>query len=361
MGGGHSHSVLLRAVAAKGIDSVSITLISSTRFATYSGMLPGVISGDYPSSAMTIDLQALCQRAGACFIEATIRHIDAERQILRLADGRQYHYDIASIDIGSQSDVECIAGSHYATPVKPIDDMLESVAQIEQRLIANPKLSMTLSVVGAGAAGVELILALACRFKDFNIDFRLVSKGSSLLSGYPVSLQKIMVQRLRNSGITLVTHTTVSNVSETAIHSTAGKTLASDITFLCTPAVGALWLRYCGLPLTEKNFIRVNQYLQVEGFPTLFAAGDICHFSPKPLAKAGVYAVKMADTLLENITKLVCDKPLAVYKPQHNFLSLLACGDRYAIGCKWGLTFYGGWVWRLKNHIDQRFMASLQS
>ncbi len=360
MGGGHSHSVLLRAVAAKGIDSVSITLISSTRFATYSGMLPGVISGDYPPSAMTIDLQALCQRAGACFIEATIRHIDAERQILRLADGRKYHYDIASIDIGSQSDVECIAGSHCATPVKPIHEMLESVAQIEQRLIANPKLAMTLSVVGAGAAGVELILALACRFKDFNMDFTLVSKGSGVLSGYPVSVQKSLVQRLCNSGITLLTDTTVSNVSDTAIHSTEGKTLASDVTFLCTPAVGASWLRNCGLPLTEKNFILVNQYLQVEAFPTLFAVGDICHFTPQPLAKAGVYAVRMGDSLLDNIIKLACDKPLAVYKPQQDFLSLLACGDRYAIGCKWGITFYGAWVWRLKNYIDQRFMASLR-
>ena len=44
------------------------------------------------------------------------------------------------------------------------------------------------------------------------------------------------------------------------------------------------------------------------------------------------------------------------YVPQKEFLSLLMTGDGEAIGTKFGITFRGVWVWRMKDYIDKSFM-----
>lgn len=42
--------------------------------------------------------------------------------------------------------------------------------------------------------------------------------------------------------------------------------------------------------------------------------------------------------------------------PQSTNLSLITAGDRYCVATKGWLTLQGGWLWRLKDHIDRAFM-----
>ena len=82
-------------------------------------------------------------------------------------------------------------------------------------------------------------------------------------------------------------------------------------------------------------------------------------FDPRP--KAGVYAVRQAPYLEHNL-RCVCNtenEPLKPINLQTDFLSLLSLGSRTAVGCRNGITFKGGWVWKLKDHIDQKFMRNL--
>jgi hypothetical protein len=53
---------------------------------------------------------------------------------------------------------------------------------------------------------------------------------------------------------------------------------------------------------------------------------------------------------------MITKKPLTPYEPQRSFLSLMMTGDEKAIGSKFGITFTGRWVWRLKDWIDRGFM-----
>ena len=50
-------------------------------------------------------------------------------------------------------------------------------------------------------------------------------------------------------------------------------------------------------------------------------------------------------------------KPLDEYVPQRSFLALLMTGDGKALGTKFGITFAGKWVWRMKDNIDRGFMT----
>ena len=59
VGGGHSHVIALKKWALQSLPGVRLTLISPDPFSPYSGMLPGLISGDYSFEETQIDLQKL--------------------------------------------------------------------------------------------------------------------------------------------------------------------------------------------------------------------------------------------------------------------------------------------------------------
>ena len=69
VGGGHAHLHVLLSLAADPMPGAAVTLISPESYATYSGMMPGVLAGLYDLAAAQVDLRALCARAGVRFAE----------------------------------------------------------------------------------------------------------------------------------------------------------------------------------------------------------------------------------------------------------------------------------------------------
>jgi len=72
--------------------------------------------------------------------------------------------------------------------------------------------------------------------------------------------------------------------------------------------------------------------------------------------KAGVYAVRQGPILSQNIISYTKKETLTKYVPQDGFLSLMITGDGSSIGQKFGISFVGKWVWKMKNAIDMSFM-----
>lgn len=72
--------------------------------------------------------------------------------------------------------------------------------------------------------------------------------------------------------------------------------------------------------------------------------------------KAGVYAVRQGPILSQNIISYVKKENLTKYEPQNSFLSLMITGDGSSIGQKFGISFVGKWVWKMKNAIDMSFV-----
>jgi len=109
-----------------------------------------------------------------------------------------------------------------------------------------------------------------------------------------------------------------------------------------------------------KGFFRVNNFLQSTSHPNVFAGGDCVtmeSYADKPYpSKAGVYAVRAGPYIAKNVINYIEEKPLEEYVPQTGFLSLLNLGNGINIGTKFGITFTGAWVWKLKDMIDMSFM-----
>ena len=108
--------------------------------------------------------------------------------------------------------------------------------------------------------------------------------------------------------------------------------------------------------MTEDGFVRVGRDLRVEGQGALFAAGDCAHLVHAPRAKAGVFAVRAAPILRDNLRAVLSGGTPRAFKPQRDYLKLVSLGERSAVAEKAGLAVSGRLLWRWKDRIDRAFM-----
>src|SRR5207247_10405104 len=93
VGGGHSHLAVLKSFGDAPAEGVHLALLSPSRHAFYSGMVPGVVAGHYGPGDCRIDLGALAARAGARFLLDSAAGVrPAQREGTR-ARGEPQHSD----------------------------------------------------------------------------------------------------------------------------------------------------------------------------------------------------------------------------------------------------------------------------
>ena len=70
VGGGHAHVQVLQRFIMKPDPDVRVTTVLDQPLALYSGMVPGVLAGDYQPWEAEIDVWALARRANARIVDA---------------------------------------------------------------------------------------------------------------------------------------------------------------------------------------------------------------------------------------------------------------------------------------------------
>ena len=356
VGGGHSHALVLRKWAMNPLPGVRITLISPQAMTPYSGMLPGLIAGYYSFAETHIDLVKLSLWANIRFIQDSVTAIDAETNTLKLESRPAIEFDVVSIDIGSTPNQQIEGSAKFTIPVKPISGFYQRWNHILKQVQQNK--TKSLSVVGGGAGSVEVIMTMAFRLKEFSssLQYHLVTSSDDILPTYNQSVIKRVKQQFQKYQIDIHTSSRVEKLEQGVIYCKNSDPIFTDEVIWCTQASGSSWLQQSQLECDDAGFMEVRQTLQSLNYDHIFAAGDIANMVANPRPKAGVYAVRQAEILFDNLRAFLLNQTLADYKPQDGFLSLLALGDKQATGSKSIFSFSGDWVWRWKNSIDVKFM-----
>ena len=365
IGGGHSHVGVLLMFAMKPLPGVRLTVICTDTDTPYSGMLPGYIAGHYGFDEVHIDLRRLAAFAGARYYKDEVIGIDRASRKVLCRHRPPVTYDALSINIGSTPQLAQVAGaSEHAVPVKPIRRFNERWLALLERVCQQPG-AMTIALVGAGAGGVELTLAMQYRLRrellalgrdPDELHFHLFSADPQILSTHNARVRDAFDHVLAARGVVVHRSAKVTQVSAGRLQTDSGEVLAADEIVWVTQAGGAAWLRDTGLALDEKGFVRVRDTLQTETDPVIFAAGDCAAMIDHPLEKAGVFAVRMARPLAENLRRTLLGGSLIHYRPQQRWLALISTGDRHAIASRGRFYARGDLVWRWKDWIDRRFM-----
>ncbi len=366
VGGGHSHVGVLERFARKPLPGVRLTLICSDTHTPYSGMLPGYIAGHYGYDEVHIDLRRLAEFAGARFCRDEVVGLDREKRRVLCRDRPPLAYDRLSINIGSMPALERVSGAAgIAVPVKPVRHFNARWQALLERVRRGGG-AMTIAIVGAGAGGVELVLAMQYRLRGERerlgrdpdaIACHLFSAGNDILPTHNAGVRRRFEALLAERGVVVHRAAEVIRVAPGELWTRSGEMLAADEIVWVTQASGAAWLRQTGLALDAGGFIAVHDSLQTTSDPLIFAAGDCAALIGARLEKAGVFAVRQGRPLAENLRRSLLAQPLRAWRPQRRWLALISTGDRHAIASRGAFHAEGAWVWRWKDWIDRRFMA----
>jgi selenide,water dikinase len=355
-GGGHAHVEVLRRFALECPRDARITLINTGEYAPYSGMLPGLIAGHYRFEDCHIHLPPLAARAGVEWVDGEITALDVQRRALTLADGRTLGYALLSINCGSIPAAQDIAGvREHAIAVKPVAGFLTAWQALRERV-----LNGVVSSIGAGAAGVEVLLAMRHAIgvarPARQPAFTLITDTPHILPRHPAGVRRMLMRNLERKNITVRTSMRVSAVTASAIVCDQ-ETVAADTVIWATGAAPLGWLVDSGLALSDAKFINKNNYLQSLSDSRVFAAGDCATLQGAVYPKSGVYAVRQGPVLAANLARALRGEPLTTYTPQPRALALISTGEQHAIASWGAVSFHGNWVWRWKDRIDRAFVA----
>ncbi|WP_322894614.1 MULTISPECIES: selenide, water dikinase SelD [unclassified Yoonia] len=350
IGGGHTHALVLRKWGMRPLAGVRVTLINPGPTAAYSGMLPGFVAGHYSRDDLDIDLVKLARFADARFINGAVTAIDRGAKTVTVPGRPPIGYDALAIDVGITSEMPDLPGfAAHGVPAKPLGafarawDLYRATAKAPQ-----------IAVIGGGVAGAELALAMAHALRDKAPKVHVIDRGRAL-SALGYKARQKMLAALTGYGIEVIEPADVTQVFAEGVVLKDGRLIQSDFT---TGAAGAKphdWVAGTGLDLRD-GFITVNAQMQSSD-PAIFAVGDCAHMAQSPRPKAGVYAVRQAPVLYDNLRGVLSGGALRDYIPQRDYLKLISLGGKSALAEKFGTAWQGSLLWRLKDGIDRKFMT----
>ena len=369
VGAGHAHLQVLARLAQDRPTHLDVTVLTPYPYLTYSAMAPGLVAGHYSADECQIRLSPWLKRSGARVVQGRAVHIDAA--------GRRVHhrsrpqdpepaplsYDLLSLDLGCGYNPDWLdqhlpGARAHALPLRP----MERFVHLWQDVLAlAERKALSVAVIGGGAAGCEMALALAQRLSATSHAHRLslIAGQAGVLPHAPTGLQRRMLRRLKRQGVTVLPQSCVG-VGDGEVLLDGGGRLQCDAPLLAIGGQAPAWLADSGLAISDDGRVRVNAHQQSVSHPEVFAAGDVCHRNDGPFAPNGVYALRAGLPLAENLIAAATGAPLREHRPSPRSLNLLSCGAGHAIA-HWGpLHAEGAWVWHWKDRIDRAFMARMQ-
>jgi len=332
LGGGHAHALVLLEFRRFISRNLEVVLVSPGPVHGYSGMVPGVIAGHYALSEAQIDLARLARNAGAQLVTERVLRIDAAARRVELANGGTLAWDLLSLNLGSVPE----GAGPPAIAVKPFDEFIARWRALLDEGRAAPRIA----VVGGGAGGVELAMAMK---------FALARRGGGVVELFSdrFLFKPAIAARIRNA---LGRLSVPLHVGEAAGD-------GFDAVFWVTGAAALPLLAASGLATDGRGFVCVDASLRSVSHPDVFAAGDTASIEGRAVPKSGVYAVRQGEVLAANLQNAVRGLPMRDYQPQVESLALISCGERYAIASRGRWSAEGRWAWRWKDWLDRRWIS----
>lgn len=359
LGGGHAHLAVLKDLAERPLDGWQVQLLTPFRRQIYSGMLPGWVAGHYAIDECAIALDALAARGRVAFNLTACTGLDLAANTVACADGSTLPFDLLSIDTGPEPALHSLPGAlDHALPIRPIEGFVAAWPGIVARVAAQRQ-RFNLVVLGAGAAGVELTLAIHRRAQAegwAHLQITLIGSAALPLEGIAGNARRHMARLLRHRGIHWIGERRAVRIAPELIDFEQGASVGFDACLAVTGAAAPAWPVAAGLATDTAGFIRVGRTLQTLLHPHVLAAGDVAAYQDaRP--KSGVFAVRAGPILAHNLRALCQGEVPTRWTPQQRALYLISTGDQRAVAA-WGRwAWRGAWVWRWKDSIDRQFVA----
>ncbi|MDQ7812151.1 FAD-dependent oxidoreductase [Brevundimonas sp.] len=359
VGAGHAHLDLLHQSARLRRAGVRLTLVAPRMF-HYSGLATGVLSGALAPEAAAIDVAALARHAGVDYRPGRVAAIDRAGRRLLLDTGESLSFDAVSLNVGSEASARAAKRPDAGEwTVKPLDRLFALRDAIEEsvRKGASPP---TVVVAGGGQTGCEVAAAIAALLGRLGLPAHvfLAARGAPAW-GPPEALRRLH-RVLTDRGVTILDASVVDRGSDYCRLSD-GQRLPCDHLVWATglrppPLIAAL-----GLPLSADSRLRVTPSLCSIADEAIFGVGDCAVLDHAPRPTAGVFGVRAAPVLLNNLAALADGRPVRRFNPQRTWLSIMDLGDGQGLAIRGGSWSLGRPALRLKRYLDLGFVRRMRA
>lgn len=346
LGVGHPHLQVLETLSRKGLEGFEITLVEPSPRQLNSAMVPGYVAGHYTLDDCVIPIEPLFRNSAIRWLRHRAVAIDANARNVTLEDGSVHGFDWLSVNtepVQNRDRIEqSIPGARkHGLFVRPVESFGALWPRVVELALSR---GVRLAVLGGGAAGIELAMAIRQRLPKSSVTLLTGDVESAANDASPVQQQ--VTRALKRRNITVLVDRAVG-ITATEVMLASGARLACDVPLIVMGTQAPAWLESGGLALAAGGFIATDIFERSTSHPHVFAAGDTSN---------GVYALRTTPALTKNIVAVVTGAPLAPHQPPKNTLNLLSCGDRWAIASWGSFSAQGQWVWWLKDWIDRGFI-----
>jgi selenide,water dikinase len=229
------------------LPGVRLTVICTDVHTPYSGMLPGYVAGHYDYDAVHIDLSRLAVFAGARLYRDEVIGLDRANRKVLCRNRPPVPYDVLSINTGSTPQLHDVPGAlQNAIAVKPITRFNERWLALLNRVQKHAG-TTTVAVVGAGAGGVELLLAMQYRLRQElrtlgrnpdELVFHLFTNNAHILPTHNPRVRKMFDTVLAARGVQVHRHAAVTQVAQGRLQTASGAVVQADEIVWVTRAGG---------------------------------------------------------------------------------------------------------------------------
>ena len=186
------------------------------------------------------------------------------------------------------------------------------------------KKATTILIIGGGLIGTEVAGALARTIPEKQII--LVHPHDHLLERSTKTVSRYAKKYLVEHGVQFIFKEKVVDHHSSIFITNTQRHIKADIGICCAGIAANPWYmkNFPSSVYTEHNALKVNQFLQLEGYPKIFVGGDI---TSTPEEKTAASANRHGHIISENILRAIKQKPLIIYKPRKEPM-IISLGDR---------------------------------
>ncbi|XP_072534048.1 ferroptosis suppressor protein 1 [Salminus brasiliensis] len=266
---------------------------------------------------------------GLSFLQGRVIRIDTAAQYVVLDNGKEVGYSHLILCTGTDGP---FPGKYNA-----VDSYQKAIEKYED-FVKEIQASDSVLVVGGGATGLEMAAEIRTEYPNKKVI--LIHSRESLADPELLpSVREQAKQVLLEKGVELFLGQKVSNLNElefnvtrkgTVVKTDKNEQLTVDLVICCTgnKINSDAYSSSLGGCMAENKALKVNQYMQVEGFTNIYAVGDCANINePKMAYHAGLHAT----VAVTNIINSLSGKALTSYHTG-NVTMLLAMGRDDGVG-----------------------------
>jgi len=367
---------------------IELVMVSEDNFLLFTPMLPQVASGMIETRHIVLPIRTICQKTK--FYEGRVKNIDPYGKLVTLwgtSDKRSIsiHYDFLVVALGSETNFFGMANvEKNAYTMKTLNDavmlrnrvidMLEQAENETDPILRKSFLNFV--VVGGGFAGIETAGELMDLLLDARKHYPTIHKDDLkvivlealpiILPGFNEKLAEFAKEKMVDRGIEIRLQTAVTSfdgneVTTKALEQNPKNSTDESIvdairtkTLIWTAGVTPVNTIKRSMLKTDRGKVIINEYLEAEGFPNVFAIGDCALFlnseTKRPFPPTAQIAEAQAKTAAKNLKAVIKNSEKEKFE-FHSKGQMAIIGKRSGIATFLGMNISGFWAWLIWRNV----------